>query len=255
MDRLLENKIALVTGGSSGIGRSSAIKLASAGAKVVIADVNKVGGEETLDLIHKEGGESVFIYTDVSQPSQVEKLVIRAVEMYGRLDYAHNNAGILGEIGPIVECSVENWERVIATNLTGVWLSMKYELSVMLKQRQGVIVNTSSVFGLRATGKGIDAYIASKHGINGVTIAVAREYAKKRIRINAICPGKIATPMQAQFSGLARGRKPEQIGEIVVWLCSDRAMAFNGCIYTDVEWLEQMRLKRKKRMVKKTGRK
>jgi NAD(P)-dependent dehydrogenase (short-subunit alcohol dehydrogenase family) len=243
MNKVFGNRIALVTGGGSGIGRSSAIKLARAGSKVVVADVNTVGGESTVHIIHEEGGEGIFIQTDVSQLQQVEALVSKIIDIFGRLDFAHNNAGILGSLAPTADCTYENWMKVIDTNLTGVWLCMKYEISAMLKHKQGAIVNTSSVFGLLGSGKGIPAYVASKHGINGITKAAAMEYAKTRIRINAICPGKIATPMQVQFSGSTHGRKPDKIGDIVVWLSSDAALAYNGCTLTDVEWLDEMQQK------------
>ncbi len=237
-------KIAIVTGGGSGIGRATALSFAREGAKVVVADVVVEGGEETVRMITTAGGDAVFIKTDVSQAAEVEALVRQTVATYGRLDCAVNNAGIEGTMGPLTaESSEENWHRVLAINLKGVWLCLKYEIAQMLQQGGGAIVNTASAAGLIATPGG-SAYVASKHGVNGLTKTAALEYAKQGIRVNAVCPGMIRTPMakriyktQPQFVGtealatmqpVGRMGKPEEIAEAIVWLCSDAASFVTG---------------------------
>jgi NAD(P)-dependent dehydrogenase (short-subunit alcohol dehydrogenase family) len=238
----LEGKVALVTGGSSGIGRASALAFAREGAKVVIADVDVNGGEETVRLIKEAGGEAIFVRTDVSKAAEVEALVNEAVETYGRPDYAHNNAGIEGITALTADCSEENWDWVINVNLRGVWLCMKYEIRQMLQQEGGAIVNTSSALGLVATGRGLPAYVASKHGIVGLTKAAALEYARAGIRVNAVCPGAIRTPMHERLTGgdpevdaqiaaaqpVGRVGSPEEVAEAVIWLCSDAASFVTG---------------------------
>jgi len=237
----LQGKVALVTGGGSGIGRASALTFAREGAKVVISDIVVAGGEETVRMVKAVGGEATFVKADVSKAAEVEALMKKVVETYGRLDCAFNNAGIEGEIKPTAECSEENWDRTLAVNLKGVWLCMKYEVPVMLKQGGGAIVNTSSVAGLVGF-QGLPAYVASKHGVAGLTKTAALEYAKSGIRVNAVCPGVINTPMgERLFSGqphwgeavqamepVARMGKPEEIAEAVVWLCSDAASFVTG---------------------------
>jgi NAD(P)-dependent dehydrogenase (short-subunit alcohol dehydrogenase family) len=237
----LEGKVALVTGGASGIGRATALALAREGAKVVIADVAVEDGEETVRMIEENGGEAIFVETDVSQPDQVEVLINEAVETYGRLDCAFNNAGIEGEQAPTPDCTEENWDRVININLKGVWLGMKYEIPQMLKQGGGAIVNMSSVAGLVGFPNS-PAYVASKHGILGLTKTAALEYATEGIRVNAVCPGVIRTAMveratggdpevEAQFATMepvGRMGKPEEVAEAVVWLCSDAASFVTG---------------------------
>jgi NAD(P)-dependent dehydrogenase (short-subunit alcohol dehydrogenase family) len=237
----LDGKIALVTGGGSGIGRAAALTFAREGAKVVVADIVVDGGEETVRMIKEADGDAVFVKTDVSQAAEVEAMVNKTVETYGRLDCAFNNAGIEGVQAPIIENPEENWDRVININLKGVWLCMKYELPQMLKQGGGAIVNTSSVAGLVGF-QGITPYVASKHGVAGLTKTVALEYATSGIRVNAVCPGVIQTPMidrfiggdpeaAAQFTSLepvGRLGTPEEIAEAVVWLCSDAASFVTG---------------------------
>jgi len=239
--KALDGKIALVTGGGSGIGRATALIFAREGAKVVVADIVVDGGEETVKMIKVAGGDALFVKVDVSKAADVEAMVHQTVEMYGRLDCAFNNAGIEGEQAPIVENSEENWDRVININLKGVWLCMKYEIPQMLKQGGGAIVNTSSVAGLVGF-QGITPYVASKHGVAGLTKTVALEYATSGIRVNAVCPGVIRTPMidrftggdaeaEAQFTSLepvGRMGTPEEIGEAVVWLCSEAASFVTG---------------------------
>jgi len=237
----LESKVALVTGGSSGIGRASALTFAREGAKVVVADVVVAGGEETVGMIKKAGGEALFVKADVSKAVEVEAMVNRAVEAYGRLDCAFNNAGIEGTLVSTVEYPEEDWDRVMAVNLKGVWLCMKYEIPQMLKQGGGAIVNTASALGLVGTGE-LSAYVASKHGVAGLTKTAALEYAQKGIRVNAVCPGVIHTPMVERLIGgkaeyeaqviraepVGRKGLPEEIAEAVVWLCSDAASFVTG---------------------------
>jgi len=238
----LEGKIALVTGGSSGIGRASALVFVREGAKVVIADVNVKGGEETLRMIKEAGGEAIFVRTDVSEASQVEALVKKAVDTYGRLDCAFNNAGVepAQGMGALADCPEEEWDRVININLKGVWLCMKYEIPQMLKQGGGAIVNTSSVAGL--IGGGLSAYVASKHGIVGLTKTGALDYAGAGIRVNAICPGGARTPMLdslisgnpeieaaiCQVHPIGRFAEPAEIAEAAAWLCSNEASFVTG---------------------------
>ncbi len=237
----LENKVALVTGGSSGIGRASALTFAREGAKVVVADVVVGGGEETIGMIKKAGGEAIFVKADVSKAAEVEAMVTKAVEAYGRLDCTFNNAGIEGALVSTVDYTEEDWDRVIAINLKGVWLCMKYEIPRMLKQGGGTIVNTASGWGL-VGGRSASAYVASKHGVVGLTKTAALEYAKSGIRVNAVCPGVIRTPMverglaispefEAQVVAAApvgRMGKPEEIAEAVAWLCSEAASFVTG---------------------------
>ena len=234
-------KVALVTGGSSGIGRATAQIFAREGAKVVIADVNVEGSEETVGLIRAAGGEAVFLKTDVAQATEVEAMVKKAVETYGRLDCAFNNAGIEGSLQTTSEYDVTVWDRVLSINLRGVWLCMKTEIRQMLSQGGGAIVNTASAAGLVAV-PGMSAYVAAKHGVVGLTKTAALEYAKAGIRVNAVCPGGVDTPMvQRVFSSnpqfaeaaasaepVGRLAQPAEIGEAVVWLCSDAASFVTG---------------------------
>jgi len=236
----LEGKVALVTGGSSGIGRASALLFAREGTRVVVADVNVSGGEETARMVEEAGSKAIFVKADVSKASNVEALIGKAVDTYGRLDCAFNNAGTAVGGGPIHDSTEENWDYVMSINLKGVWLCMKYEIRQMLKQGGGAIVNTSSVMGLVGH---IDKpiYAASKHGVVGLTKSVALQYAKSGIRVNAICPGWIRTPMTegrlndpedrariVAMEPVGRVGGPEEVAEAVVWLCSDAASFVTG---------------------------
>jgi NAD(P)-dependent dehydrogenase (short-subunit alcohol dehydrogenase family) len=233
-------KVALVTGGASGIGRATALTFAREGAKLVIADTNAEGGQQTVHMITEKGGEAIFVQVDVSQATAVEAMISKTVETYGRLDCAHNNAGISGGLRALTaEYSEDRWHQVIAVHLTGVWLCMKYEIPQMLSQGSGAIVNTASGAGLVGS-RGMSAYVASKHGVVGLTKTAALEYAQQGIRVNCVCPGVIQTPMteralsdpalQAQITARPTGRvgTPEDVAEAVVWLCSDAASFVTG---------------------------
>jgi NAD(P)-dependent dehydrogenase (short-subunit alcohol dehydrogenase family) len=242
MAGILDGKVAIITGAGSGIGQATSRIFAREGAKLVLADVVEEGGNRTLKLVQDLGAQAVFVKCDVAKMADVEATVAKAVQTYGRLDCAFNNAGIEGQRGETHECSEENWARVIAIDLTGVWLCMKAELAQMLKQGGGgAIVNTSSIAGLTG-GAGLPAYIASKHGVAGLTRAAALEYGRHNIRVNAVCPGPIRTPMLnkllkrrddaeaklARAEPLRRLGEPSEIGETVAWLCSDRASFVHG---------------------------
>jgi NAD(P)-dependent dehydrogenase (short-subunit alcohol dehydrogenase family) len=238
---LVEGKIALVTGAGSGIGRASARAFAREGAKVVVVDVVVDGGEETVTLIKADGGDAVFVRCDVSSAAEVEAAVKTAVDTYGRLDCAHNNAGIEGPMSSTVDCAEADWDRLFGINLKGEWLCMKYEIPRMLTGGGGAIVNTASIAGLVGF-QGLPSYSASKFGVNGITKVAALDYASVGIRVNSVCPGVIQTPMidrlvaanpemeAALVAGTPMGRlgRPEEIAEAVVWLCSDRASFVTG---------------------------
>lgn len=232
------DKIALITGGSSGIGRATALAFAREGAKVVVASRGVEGGEETVRLIKDIGGEAFFVKTDVAKASEVEALVNKVIETYGRLDIAFNNAGVEGLVKPVIEQTEADFDLVMDINVKGVWLSMKYQIPQMLKQGGGAIVNTSSVLGLVGSA-GISPYVASKHAVLGLTKTAALEYAKSNIRVNAVAPGAIETERlnrftdgnseaMAEYHPLGRIGKPEEIAEAVVWLCSDAASFITG---------------------------
>jgi NAD(P)-dependent dehydrogenase (short-subunit alcohol dehydrogenase family) len=239
----LNGKVALVTGGASGIGRATALAFAREGARLVIADMHEEGGHQTVHMITEQGGEALFVKTDVSNAVEVAALIGQAVETYGRLDCAHNNAGIGSRPrAPLHECAEDTWDRVLSINLKGVWLCMKYEIIQMLTQGSGTIVNTASIMGLVGSWSGTAAYNASKHGVVGLTKTAALEYATSGIRVNAVCPGYIRTPLieealssnpalEAQIVArhpVGRMGRPEEIAEAVVWLCSDAASFVTG---------------------------
>ncbi len=232
-----EGKVALVTGGSSGIGRAAALRFAQEGAKVVIASRRTKDGNRTVEQIKEAGGEALFIKTDVSKAVEVEELVNKMLDAYGRLDCAFNNAGT----EPVAESTEEIWDRTIAINLKGAWLSLKYQVPVMQKQGGGAIVFTSSIAGMVGM-PGTIIYSASKSGVIGLAKAAAIEYAKAGIRINVISPGAIDTPMTDRMFGnsealnqtmaplhpIGRVGKPEEIAEVAVWLCADTASFLTG---------------------------
>jgi len=242
---LLENKIALVTGGAAGIGRAAALAYAREGASVVVSDVNDVGGDQTVALITRAGGRAAYQHCNVASADEVTALIAAAVTLYGRLDCAFNNAGVGGTLERLHEKSEDEWERVISVNLKGVWLCMKAEITQMLKQRSGVIVNMASVAGLIGFPRG-GIYSASKHGVVGLTRSAALEYARRGIRVNAVCPAftdtamvqdmfETAPPMAAstiEGNPMQRLGTPEEIAESVVWLCADTASFINGHLLT-----------------------
>lgn len=241
MTAVCENKIALVTGAAAGIGRASAIALAAAGAKVMVADIDVAGCAETVALIAAADGEASMQAVDVADEDSVSALVAATVDTYGRLDIAFNNAGVAGAVGRTADYANEEWHRVIAINLTGVWYCMKHELRQMMAQGGGAIVNTASVAGLVGM-KNAPAYCAAKHGVVGLTRNAALEYAKQNIRINAVCPGGVRTNMTesadrerpglldalAKQEPMGRLASPEEIASAVVWLCSDGASFMTG---------------------------
>ncbi len=247
MDRGAVGEVALVTGGASGIGRACVLALARAGAKVIVADVEVESGEAAVDEVASAGGTSMFVRCDVASLEDVESMVARGVEAYGRLDCAVNNAGIQGSLDSTEACTKENWDRTLAVNLTGVWHCMKQELPIMLSQGAGAIVNIASNFGLVGSA-GMPAYSASKHGILGLTKTAALETARSGVRVNAICPGPVKTPLvdkilraQPEYADeiveaivdrepIGRMGKPEEIAEAVVWLCSDAASFVTGAV-------------------------
>ena len=238
---LLKDKVALITGGGSGIGRATALIFAREGAKVVIADLSPKGGEETVAMIKQAGGEAISVECDVLRPGVAEDLVNRTVKQFGRLDCAFNNAGVAGDQARAADSTEECWDFVVGIDLKSVWLCMKYEIAQMLKQKSGAIVNTASIAGLGANPLGI-AYSAAKHGVVGLTKVAALEYARHDIRVNAVCPGVIDTAMVAEMvtghprlrdrlisvEPIRRMGKPEEIGEAVVWLMSDHASFVTG---------------------------
>jgi 3-hydroxybutyrate dehydrogenase len=255
MPETLNGKVALVTGAASGIGRATALTFAREGAKLVIADMNEDGGQQTAHMITENGGEATFVHVDVSNATEVEAMISKAVETYGRLDCAHNNAGVTQrDYPPTGEYPEDDWNRVIAVNLTGVWICLKYELQQMAQQGGGAIVNTASAAGLIGLA-GRAAYVASKHGVVGLTKTAALEYAKQGIRVNCVCPGYIRTPMveyviqhegpqleeqMAAREPIGRLGKPEEIAETVVWLCSDAASFVTGhAMAVDGGWVAQ----------------
>ena len=240
----LTDKVALVTGAGSGIGRAVALRLAAAGAKIVVADFNEEAGARTCVELKKSGAEAVSRRTDVSKTEEVQELIAFTIRTFGKLDCAVNNAGIQGELASTADCSEENWDRIVDTNLKGVFLCMKYELREMLGRGSGAIVNIASNFGLVGSPQ-MPAYSASKHGVVGLTKTAAIEVAVRGIRVNAVCPGPTLTPLaeavikdtpgiiEAINSRLPIGRmaSAEEIARAVAWLCSDEATFVVGGIF------------------------
>lgn len=233
----LAGRVALVTGAASGIGRAAAVAFAAAGAKVALADVDVAGGQETANLLHQAGHDAMFMRADVSQDGDVAELVAATIQTFGRLDCAHNNAGIEGEMTLLADYAEAEWDRVMAVNLKGVWLCLKHEIAWMREHGGGAIVNTASIAGLIGSPY-MPAYAASKHGVIGLTKSAALGYAKAGIRVNAVCPGYIDTPMIARNpllqtravdrTPLGRMGTPEEVAAAVVWLCSDAASFVSG---------------------------
>ena len=258
MGVLLTGKVVVVTGAAGGIGRASALVMAREGAKIAVADIMTAGGEETVAMIDRAGGEAFFVPTDVSKADDVEAMVAKTVERFGRLDGAYNNAGIHAAHREARTADVpeDDWDRVLAINLKGIWLCMKYEIRQMLTQGGGAIVNASSICGLIGSRNFIlPAYTASKHGVTGLTRVAAQEYAKDGLRINAVAPGPIKTAMtQGSFTPgvdpaviererypvpIGRRGDPEEVGEAVAWLLSDKASFITGNIMeVDGGWTE-----------------
>jgi len=238
----LENKAAIITGGGSGIGKAIAILYASEGAKIVVTDINEKGGEETVSEIKAKGGEAIFVKADTSRPDDSKNAAEQAVKQFGGLHIAVNNAGIGGPLSPTGEYPIDGWDKTIAINLSGVFYGMRYQIPAMLSSGGGSIVNVASILGKVGTPNSA-AYVASKHGIIGLTEAAALEYAKQNIRINSIGPGYILTPLltntldEATMKGLA-GLHPmgrlgtsEEVAELALWLNSDKASFVTGAYY------------------------
>ena len=241
MERDFEGKVALVTGGGSGIGRAAAVLFAARGARIVVADLDAEGGAGTVKEIESAGGTGTFVRTDVADPPQVSAMVAAAVDAYGRLDVALNNAGLPSTYAALADQTLADWDRTLAVNLTSVFLSMQAEIPVMLETGGGAIVNTSSAAGLMGFAN-LPAYVASKHGVIGLTKSVALEFARKGVRVNAVCPGTIRTQMLEGFTGgneealqgmgrmqpIGRLGTPAEVAEAIVWLCSDAASFVTG---------------------------
>jgi NAD(P)-dependent dehydrogenase (short-subunit alcohol dehydrogenase family) len=241
MNTEFKDKVVIITGASFGIGRATALAFAKEGAKLVISDVQDKEGEHLAEQIRSQGNECFYVHCDISNPADVQMMVNKTVNRFGRLDIAYNNAGIEGEMGFTADGSEENFDRVIGINLKGVWACMKYEIPEMLKNKKGVIVNCSSIAGVVGS-QGLPVYVASKHGVNGLTKSAALEYANQGIRINSVCPAGVHTPMldrimktspdlKEQMNAMhpiGRAAQPEEIAEAVLYLCSDRASFVTG---------------------------
>ncbi|MGE5464954.1 MAG: SDR family oxidoreductase [Syntrophothermus sp.] len=238
-----EGKVALVTGAASGIGESIALLYAKNGARVVVSDIDDPGGQETVDKIKKADGEAFYVHADVSKPEDCMKLVGESLARYDRLDFACNNAGIGGEQNPVAQLSTEGWNRTIAINLSGVFYCMRYEIQAMLKNGGGSIVNMASILG-QVGFAGAAAYVSAKHGVVGLTQTAALEYSKLGIRINAVGPAFIRTPMIEGVTAdpgatqlltaahpIGRLGQPDEVAELVIWLSSDKASFVTGTYY------------------------
>lgn len=240
---MLKEKVALVTGASSGIGRAIALACAREGAKLVLSDLEDAGGRESLRLVEQEGGEAIYVHANVAEPSDMEALVREAVNHYGALHVACNNAGVGGETLPTVDYPLDEWNRVLSINLSGVFYGMKYQVPAMLKSGGGSIVNVASILGAVAFATA-PAYTSAKHGVVGLTQCTALEYSASGVRVNAVGPGFIHTPMISKLESdqavnkmlvaahpIGRLGRPEEVAELVVWLASDRASFVTGAYY------------------------
>lgn len=241
----LANKIVIVTGAGSGIGRASSLKMAREGAKLVLVDFNTATGEETLKMIQEQGGEGIFVQADVSKSEDVQRYVNTAVETYGRIDAFFNNAGVIQKFSLLTDIEEAEFDRVVAINLKGVFLGLKYVLKVMEKQGSGSIINTASTAGVRSEHS-VAAYSATKHAVIGLTQGAALEYVKKGIRVNAICPGGVETtltksvgeqfmtggyvPEEVGNMRIGRYAQPEEMAEVVSFLASDRSSYMVGSV-------------------------
>jgi len=236
-----KEKVAFVTGAASGIGRATAIAFALEGASVVVDDISEHESHETARMIKEAGGRALAVKCDVSQTEEVKNCLGQSIETFGRLDFAFNNAGVEQKLALTAETTVEEWDRVVNTDLRGVFLCLKHEIPLMLKQGGGAIVNTSSGAGVKGFKKEA-AYVAAKHGVVGLTKVAALDYAQSNIRVNAVAPGIIDTAMMQRFSGgtpegykavtsqepVGRMGRPEEITAAVLWLCSDAASFVTG---------------------------
>src|SRR5262245_4555732 len=241
---LMAGKVVVITGGASGIGRATALAFARQGARVVIGDIDAKGAEDTVAMIRDKGGEASCVSADVTKSTDVQRLVKHVVDQYGGLDCAFNNVGFVGSLSGVVETTEEDWQRALAMNLTSVWLCMKYEIPEMLKRQRGAIVNNGSVFGLVGSAMAVGS-VATKHGVSGLTKMAALEYATRGIRVNAVAPGWVRTPLaertvaalpagaeKALLSVVPQGRwcEPDEVADVVVFLCSDAASHVTGHI-------------------------
>jgi len=247
MSKFLNGKVALVTGAGSGIGKAIALALSRNGALLAVADINQKGVEDTVAEIKESGGQAIAFKVDVSKSSEVDSMTQEVIKHFGRLDCAVNNAGIEGSLASTTDCTEENWDRVMEVNVKGIWLCMKYQIIQMLMQGKGSVVNMSSALGLVGM-QGYPAYVASKHGVVGLTKTAALEYAPHGVRVNAICPGVIETPLlDRMVSGkqdlkdwliakepIGRLGTPQEVAEAAVWLCSDASSFVTGhCMSVD----------------------
>ncbi len=237
---LFEGKVALVTGGATGIGRAAALRYAEEGAQVAVADVNTHEGQQTIQLIQDAGGQGLFIAADMTNRLDIENMVEHTVSQFGRLDIAFNNAGTPGEFTNVVDCTEEEWDQVLSLNLKSIWLCMKYEIPAMLGAGGGAIVNTASAT-VHAPSRRMVSYIASKHGVIGLTQSAAKDFADQNIRVNALLPGKTLTPMLEQGAAghnkpvgeflhapMRRHGEPKEQADAVMWLSSDHSSFVTG---------------------------
>ncbi|RZS95449.1 SDR family NAD(P)-dependent oxidoreductase [Cecembia calidifontis] len=239
--KTLDQKVAIITGGGSGIGKAISLLYSSEGAKIVVSDIDEKGGQETIAEIIAKGGEAIFVKADTSKPEDNKNVVEKAVEKFGRLDIAVNNAGIGGPLAPTGEYPIDGWDKTIAINLSGVFYGMRYQIPAMLKSGGGSIVNVASILGKVGTPNS-PAYVASKHGVIGLTETAALEYAQQNIRINSIGPGYIMTPLLKSLDDatmkalvglhpLGRLGTSEEVAELALWLNSDKASFVTGAYY------------------------